>query len=103
MSPHFLGIEEGESQVNGTDQIFNRILEENFHKLRKDRYKKHTASVRHGQERRCSWHTTLSIKSTKTASEKLQSCTGKTIRITVDFYGNLESQKSLEQSIPGCK
>lgn len=34
---HILGIDEGEeSQVSGTDQVFNKIIEETFHKLRKD-------------------------------------------------------------------
>lgn len=45
---HFIGIEEEEeSQVNGTDKIFNRNIEEKLPKLRKDRYKKHTAQIRH--------------------------------------------------------
>lgn len=30
-------VDEGEFQVNGIDQIFNKIIEENFHKLKKDK------------------------------------------------------------------
>lgn len=30
-------VDEGESQVNGIDQIFNKIIEENLLKLKKDK------------------------------------------------------------------
>ena len=56
-----IGIREGEeSQDNGTDQIFNRIIEENFPKSQKDIHiqiqEMHRIPTRHEQKRNSSHH-----------------------------------------------
>jgi len=72
----FIGIGDRESsQLNGTEQIFNHVLEENFPKQKKHpyRYKKHTEHHKQDQRRKSSWH--IIIKTLHITKKKyMESC-----------------------------
>jgi hypothetical protein len=112
-----MGIEEGEEiQTKGTDNLFNRIIAENFPNLKKERLTQVQEAYRtpnhQDQKRNTSRHIIIKSLSTqnkerilKLAKEKRQvTYKGKPIRITADFSTQtLNARRSLKDIIQALK
>lgn len=97
-NPRIIGIDgEEKSQVNGIEQIFNKIIEENFPKPHTQRYKNHRKTHRtpnrQDQKRKSPWHILVKTLNIHNKEGAVKSARGKTqvtfkrksIRIKADF------------------
>lgn len=114
---HIIGIEEGEeSKENGIDKIFNRIIDENFPKLKKDKsiqiQEAHRTPNGQDQKRNSPRHIIVKMLDTqnkdkilKVTREKQQvTYKGKPIRITTDFSTQtMKARRTRSKAFPVLK